>query len=126
LGCISGVVTVVVNGVLNNSSGGLFEYFWLNNGAICTLCGTKTMVSFIVTPLVSLFMTYLFSYVDIMIRGERAREPLISLEFDKKSEKATMDDTKHRDLESTDLANGEKDVVVDERHGSAEDIDVTA
>jgi solute:Na+ symporter, SSS family len=123
LGCISGVVTVVVNGVLNNASGGLFEYFWLNNGAICTLCGTKTMVSFIVTPLVSLFMTYLFSYVDIMIRGERAREPLISLEFDKKNEKETMDDTKNRDLEST---NGEKVVMEYDHHDTAEDVDVTA
>lgn len=84
IGCISGVVTVLINGLINNAEGGIFEYFWLRNGAICALCGTKTLVSFIVTPLVSLIMTYVASYVDISIRGERARQPLIPVAFDEK------------------------------------------
>jgi solute:Na+ symporter, SSS family len=82
LGCISGVVTVLINGLINNADGGIFEYFWLRNGSICALCGTKTMVSFIVTPLFSLGATYLFSYLDILLRGDRARQPLIMLAFD--------------------------------------------
>jgi len=82
LGCISGIVAVLVTGKINNADGGIFEYFWLRNGAICTLCGTETMVSFIVTPLVSLVMTYVFTYLDVMIRGERSRSPLIPLSFD--------------------------------------------
>ena len=82
LACITGVITVLVNGLINNAEGGIFEYFWLRNGGICALCGTKTMVSFIVTPLISLFATYLFSYIDLMIRGDRARQPLIIWSFD--------------------------------------------
>jgi solute:Na+ symporter, SSS family len=81
-GIISGFVTVLVNGVINGVKGDLFEYFWLRNGGICSLCGTKTMVSFIITPVVSLVMTYIFSFLDIMVRGERARRPLITVPFD--------------------------------------------
>lgn len=92
LGCISGVVTVLVNGLINNADGGVFQYFWLKNGAICTLCGTKTMVSFIITPLVSLVMTYVFSYLDVLVRGDRARQPIIPLAFDDDDE--TTDDVK--------------------------------
>jgi solute:Na+ symporter, SSS family len=82
LGCVSGIIAVLVNGAINNVKGGVFEYFWLRNGGICSLCGTETMVSFIVTPLVSLAMTYVFSYMDILARGERARRPLIPVAFD--------------------------------------------
>jgi hypothetical protein len=82
LGCLSGIVTVLVNGIINDVEGGVFQYFWLPNGGICALCGTATMTSFIVTPLVSLVMTYLFSYLDIVVRGERARRPLITVPFD--------------------------------------------
>ena len=82
LGCLSGIVTVLVNGAINNVDGGVFQYFWLPNGGICALCGTATMTSFIVTPLVSLVMTYLFTYLDIVVRGERARRPLITVAFD--------------------------------------------
>lgn len=81
-GCLSGIATVLVNGAINDVEGGAIEYFWLRNGAICALCGVETMVSFIVTPLVSLVMTYVFSYVDIAVRGERARRPLIPVAFD--------------------------------------------
>jgi len=89
LGILSGIATVLVNGVINGHdqavnaitgeviATGPFSYFWLTNGAICALCGTETMVTFIVTPLVAGFFTLLFSRLDIMIRGERAREPII-------------------------------------------------
>lgn len=83
-GCIAGIVTVLINGVVNDAEGGLFDYFWLDNGAICALCGSKTMVSFIITPLVSCFMTYLVSFIDVYLRGDRARQPLIPLPFDSK------------------------------------------
>lgn len=83
MGCIAGVVTVLINGVVNDAEGGLFDYFWLKNDAICALCGSKTMVSFIITPLVSAFVVYLVSFVDISVRGERARMPLIPVPFDK-------------------------------------------
>jgi Na+/proline symporter len=82
LGCVSGVFAVVINGIINDADGGIFEYFWLRNGGICALCGSKTMVSFIITPVASLVMTYVFSYLDVMVRGERARQPLISIAFD--------------------------------------------
>ncbi|EJK48546.1 hypothetical protein THAOC_32646 [Thalassiosira oceanica] len=89
LGIISGICTVLVNGVINGHdeavngitgeviATGPFSYFWLTNGAQCALCGAKTMVSFIVTPLFAGFFTLLFSRIDILVRGERAREPLI-------------------------------------------------
>jgi solute:Na+ symporter, SSS family len=89
LGCISGIVSVLVNGLINNAEGGIFEYFWLRNGGICTLCGTKTLISFIVTPLVSLSMTYIFSFLDVSIRGNRARQPLFHVAFD--DDEATTD-----------------------------------
>eukprot|EP00549_Striatella_unipunctata_P000767 CAMPEP_0118676632 /NCGR_PEP_ID=MMETSP0800-20121206/2158_1 /TAXON_ID=210618 ORGANISM="Striatella unipunctata, Strain CCMP2910" /NCGR_SAMPLE_ID=MMETSP0800 /ASSEMBLY_ACC=CAM_ASM_000638 /LENGTH=563 /DNA_ID=CAMNT_0006572173 /DNA_START=85 /DNA_END=1776 /DNA_ORIENTATION=+ len=83
-GCLAGVVTVVINGIINDA-GGLFEYFWLRNNAICALCGSKTMFTFIITPVVSGIVTILFSQLDVMVRGrERAQRPLIELPFDKK------------------------------------------
>lgn len=94
LGCVSGVVTVVVNGLINDADGGIFDYFWLRNDAICALCRSKTMVSFIVTPAVSAIMTYFFSYLDICIRGDRARKPLIPVPFDK-DDHAMEESTKH-------------------------------
>jgi SSS family solute:Na+ symporter len=86
-GCISGFITILVNGVVNNSEGGAFGYFWLRNGAMCALCGPATMVTFIIVPFVSLVCTYLFSYLDVMVRGERAQQPLIGLAFDKDDNK---------------------------------------
>jgi solute:Na+ symporter, SSS family len=86
MGCIAGVVTVLVNGVVNDAEGGLFDYFWLRNNAICALCGSKTMVSFIITPLVSGFVVYLVSFLDILVRGDRAKQPLIPVPFDKEKD----------------------------------------
>jgi len=82
LGILSGMATVLINGQINGAHG--FEYFWLDNGAICALCGSATMISFIVTPLVAGFMTYVFTHLDLCIRGkERARRPVFELAFDK-------------------------------------------
>lgn len=83
LGCIAGVATVMVNGTINDVDGGIFEYFWLKNEGICALCGTKTMVSFIVTPVISALVTYVASALDVAVRGDRARQPLIPIPFDK-------------------------------------------
>lgn len=85
LGIISGIVTVPINGYINGFRGWeCFEYFWLNNDAICALCGSATMVSFIVTPLIAGAMTYIFTHLDLAIRGEeRARRPIFELAFDK-------------------------------------------
>ena len=84
-GCIAGIATVVVNGYINGTNhSNPFEYFWLKNGAICSLCGIKTMVTFIITPIISGAVTYIFSFIDLKIRGERARRPIITLRFDQK------------------------------------------
>jgi Na+/proline symporter len=84
MGCVAGVVTVLINGVVNNAEGGIFEYFWLENEAICALCGSKTMVSFILTPVVSCIMTYVFTIADLAVRGERARQPIFTIAWDEK------------------------------------------
>lgn len=83
LGCISGIVTVLINGIVNDSDGGIFEYFWLRNDGICALCGSKTMISFIITPIISAIMTYVFTAIDLAVRGDRARSPIIPVAFDK-------------------------------------------
>jgi len=103
LGIISGIVTVLVNGAINEA--GLFQYFWLNNGGICALCGKETMITFIVTPLIAGIMTYVFTHVDLLIRGkEGARRPLIELPFDVDEEPQTPAD---------DGKNNSKDEVVE-------------
>lgn len=81
LGIISGIVTVLVNGSINGAHG--FQYFWLRNDGICALCGSATMISFIVTPVMAGIMTYVFTHLDILIRGKkRARRPLINIAWD--------------------------------------------
>jgi len=93
LGCICGVFAVVINGLIldfdvaaNPYTGeiyeeGIFSYFWLTNGAICALCGTKTMVTFIITPCVGGLGCILFSNLDYAVRGEAAKEPLFKSFF---------------------------------------------
>ncbi len=88
LGILSGIAAVLVNGkvigfdqAVNSITGeviasGPFSYFWLTNSSQCALCGTTTMVTFIVVPLVAGFCTLLFSKLDVLIRGDRAREPV--------------------------------------------------
>ena len=85
MGCICGISAVLVNGAIlgfeeavNPYTGevyetGLFSYFWLTNGSICALCGSKTMVTFIVTPIVGGVGCILFSNLDHAIRGEAAK-----------------------------------------------------
>lgn len=127
LGSVSGVVTVLVNGIVNDAEGGLFDYFWLRNNGICALCGSKTLVSFIITPVVSLFMTYLFTFLHIAIQGDRARRPLIHVPFDKddntieKDEEESYDkgvklesSEEGDDLEPKDLGGQDPTDVVDE------------
>lgn len=131
LGCISGLVTVLINGLVNETPGGVFNYFWLNNGAICALCGSKTMVSFIITPVISAIMTYIFTYLDIMIRGERAREPTFKIEFDKEDRMEDEDKLENSDesgevekdkVESNDSkeVDVEAEAVVDEDYDAEE------
>eukprot|EP00956_Cyclotella_meneghiniana_P021681 scaffold39746_cov74-Cyclotella_meneghiniana.AAC.9 len=91
LGIISGIAAVVINGHIIGFdqavspytgeviASGPFSYFWLTNSSQCALCGTTTMVTFIVVPLVAGFCTLLFSKIDIAIRGERAREPIFKV-----------------------------------------------
>mmetsp|Transcript_14826 Transcript_14826/g.59374 ORF Transcript_14826/g.59374 Transcript_14826/m.59374 type:complete len:616 (-) Transcript_14826:552-2399(-) len=95
LGCLSGIATVMVNGEINDVNKAVnpytgkvydksaFAYFWLTNTKSdgtpyeCALCGTKTMVTFIVTPLISTAACFLFSAIDIYVGGARAREPFL-------------------------------------------------
>lgn len=88
LGIWSGIGSVLINGkvigfteAVNPITGqviatGPWSYFWLTNSYQCALCGSTTMVTFIITPLVAGFFTLVFSKIDIMLRGERARKPI--------------------------------------------------
>ena len=88
MGIIGGISTVLVIGALYNFTEavnpitgetiatGPFSYFWLTNSYQCALCGVETMVTFIVTPLMGGFFCLFFSKLDVMIRGERARQPI--------------------------------------------------
>jgi SSS family solute:Na+ symporter len=125
MGCICGVVTIIVNGIINGA-GGIFDYFWLRNDAICALCGNKTMVTFIITPVISAVATYFFTYLDLLIRGERARQPIIPLPFDK-DDRATIkepdeeaDGVKDASMSDEEEAFSEKDSVVGEENEGEE------
>lgn len=110
LGTIAGIFTVVVIGVVVEAEGGLFDYFWLENGAICALCGSKTMITFIVTPLSAGFFCMFFSKLDVMIRGENARKPLFHFMGDDipmedtpvSEEKSPVDEEKPEDKKERD------------------------
>lgn len=114
-GCLAGIGAVLVNGIVNDAEGGIFEYFWLRNGGICALCGTKTLVSFIVTPLVSLVVTYVVSMLDVMVRGEYARDPIFLNTFDRDIEDE-MDALEASKLEkAVDMEAEEKPMEADEK-----------
>jgi len=91
LGIITGIGAVLVNGKVIGfteavSYGeviatGPSSYFWLTNSTQCAVCGTETMITFIITPLVAGFFTIFFSVIDIKLRGQRAREPLFQTGF---------------------------------------------
>jgi len=114
MGVLSGIFTVPINGYINDFRGWeCFQYFWLNNGAICGLCGSATMVTFIVTPLIAGAMTYVFTHLDLLIRGEeRARRPIIELAFDKDADDAKVktvdaegaDDAKVKTVDAEEVA----------------------
>jgi hypothetical protein len=88
MGILSGFAAVLVNGkiigfdqAVNSITGeviasGPFSYFWLTNSSQCALCGTTTMTTFIIVPLVAGFFALFFSKLDVIVRGDRAREPI--------------------------------------------------
>jgi len=79
LGVISAICTVLIIGVVVEAEGGVFDYFWLDNSTLCALCGSKTMITFIITPLAGGFFCFLFSKLDVLVRGEAAaRKPLLA------------------------------------------------
>jgi len=85
LGIISGFATVLIIGAMNGTNG--FKYFFLKNEAICSLCGSETMITFIITPLVAGFMTYVFTHLDILISShfngkDKARRSIVVFAFD--------------------------------------------
>lgn len=124
LGILSGFAAVLVNGkvigfdkAVNLVTGeviasGPFSYFWLTNSSQCALCGTTTMTTFIVVPLVAGFFALLFSKLDVLVRGSRAREPIF------KFAQPQVDGTHHL---------GKEDVSVDviQKDGSLEELAVT-
>jgi Na+/proline symporter len=89
LGAISAMIAVVINGEINNVhkainpyTGKVYDrsalaYFWLiqNPTETCPLCGKKTMVTFIVVPLVGLVFTLFWSFLDVLVGGDKARQP---------------------------------------------------
>ncbi|CAJ1956349.1 unnamed protein product [Cylindrotheca closterium] len=106
LGTVCGIFTVVIIGVVVEAEGGLFEYFWLENGAICPLCGSKTMITFIVTPISAGFFCLFFSKLDVLIRGEEsARKPMLTFageipEDEKLDEDNNKDDDNNKEEEA--------------------------
>mmetsp|Transcript_7260 Transcript_7260/g.25455 ORF Transcript_7260/g.25455 Transcript_7260/m.25455 type:complete len:594 (+) Transcript_7260:164-1945(+) len=97
LGACAGIAAVLVNGKINGVrtatnpitgdiyQRGPFAYFWLKNTKQdgtpydCALCGAKTMVTFIVVPLVAFFATFVFSTLDVYVGGEAARRPFLKV-----------------------------------------------
>ena len=117
-GCLAGLATVIVNGNINEVhkavnpyTGKVYErnsnlaYFWLTNEKSdgtpyeCSLCGTKTMVTFIVVPIIATVSCLIFSKLDILLGGDKAREPFCFVQrLDGKhldnAEEAVEDDSK--------------------------------
>ena len=94
LGCIGGIATVLIIGcVVDYDMYGSkpFDFFWLKiEDQLCSLCGTTRMWTFIITPLASLVVTVIASFVDLAVRGEeKARQPI----FGTHNEKDDADDT---------------------------------
>jgi len=88
LGILTAIIAVLINGAIlgvteaRNMFGdvlgtGPFAYFWLANGDICALCGSKTMITFIITPIAGAIGAIFFSHVHIFALGEEsARKPI--------------------------------------------------
>jgi SSS family solute:Na+ symporter len=127
MGIMAGFATVLVNGAVNDAEGGLFQYFWLRNDAICALCGSKTMTSFILTPTISCIMTYVFTHIDIAVRGERARSPIFEFAFDKEDDETDDAPKKLEDGEAQSAEKSEEEAEnADKSEEEAENADLQA
>lgn len=89
MGCIGGMAAVLVSAVVIENqryASKPFAWFWLQDGdAICALCGTKRLYTFIVVPLASIVFTFLFSFIHIQFFGEKvARKSIFNFTFDEK------------------------------------------
>ncbi|KAL7456724.1 hypothetical protein ACHAWC_008209 [Mediolabrus comicus] len=144
LGIWSGIGAVLVNGhvigfteAVNPITGqvvatGPWSYFWLTNSTQCALCGSTTMVTFIITPLVAGFFTFFFSKIDIMIRGERARKPIFLMtQPEEEAKNYNLVDGEEQQEEDgvaeavigDDLEKTEKDDSLEEHAGEDEKVD---
>jgi hypothetical protein len=82
------------------------------------------MVSFIITPCISAIMAYVFSFLDIKYRGERARMPIIPLPFDKSDLEVTdMHENTEEDYEEGYEVDYDEDVVEHDGSVYASDFD---
>ncbi len=68
---------------------GAFGNFWLPDGTVVeggglqAFGGKRTMLTFILAIIFSVFGTMFFSWLDVYFRGERARQPLITIKGDR-------------------------------------------
>ena len=68
---------------------GPFGNFWLPDGTVVeggglqAFGGKRTMLTFILAIIFSMFGTMFFSWLDVYFRGERARQPLITIKGDR-------------------------------------------
>ncbi|KAH8052630.1 sodium solute symporter [Aureococcus anophagefferens] len=69
LGALAGIAAVMVNGEINDVNKAVNPY----TGKVYD----KLMVTFIVVPLVSAAATVIFSYVDVYVGGDKAKQPFI-------------------------------------------------
>jgi len=95
MGILGGISAVLVAGVVVDSEykTNPFEWFWLRDpSAECALCGTNRMWTFIVTPIVSLIVTVIFTAIDIAVRGGRV--PIFSFAFDEEAEEEFTESSK--------------------------------
>ena len=104
MGILSGVASVVIQGYVIYGIDkavdpydpttvyctGIFSWFWLSppyeqkdvSSMYCSLCGPRTMLTFIATPIAATVGTFLFTEVDVLLRGEtNARKPLYEALF---------------------------------------------
>lgn len=132
LGIWSGIGAVLVNGAvigfteaINPITGqviatGPWSYFWLTNSTQCALCGPHTMITFIIVPLVAGFGTLFFSRMDIILRGDRAREPIfVRAQPEIEKENYNLDDDENK----SDTKDGNEDSDANIGKGKVVDIE---
>ena len=125
MGILSGFAAVLVNGkiigfdqAINSITGeviasGPFSYFWLTNSSQCALCGTTTMTTFIIVPLVAGFFALFFSKLDVIFRGDRAREPIFK--FAQPQLQVDQTETNNVSKEDVSVTEAKQDELVKER-----------